>query len=193
MNTTCFHGEIRKIFPQYPLLFGYILSGGMIFFKTEKKRSYLVKKPDLCSHQRLRPACKLTWSVQGLCNLLCRFTWLQMRGSIHVIVFLFHHENRVLTRILIVGVQDSFFIKSRSPSQKVGVPLPKNRSHHFFHGSPSIVSMSPVTSFYKYPMVNSLFSHTFVCVFFFCFSFFFFNLFWSLLYVLFRAICVTNW
>ena len=39
---------------------------------------------------------------------------------------------RVLTRVLKVGVRDSLFIKSRSPSQKVGVPLPKNRSPIFF-------------------------------------------------------------
>ena len=32
---------------------------------------------------------------------------------------------RVITRILKVGVLDSLFIKSRSPSQKVGVPLPQ--------------------------------------------------------------------
>ena len=56
---------------------------------------------------------------------------------------------RVLTRILKVGVRDSLFIKSRSPSQKVGVPLPKNRSpiFLFFHDSPLIVSMSQLTSF----------------------------------------------
>ena len=39
--------------------------------------------------------------------------------------------SRVLTRIVKVGVLDSLFVKSRSPSQKVGVPLPQNRSHFF--------------------------------------------------------------
>ena len=162
----------------------------MIFCKTEKKGENLVKKPDLCSHQRPRLACKLTWSVQGLGNLLCRFTWLQMRGSIHVIVFLFHHENRVLTRILIVGVQDSLFIKSRSPSQKVGVPLPKNRSPHFFHDSPLIVSMSPVTSFYKYPMVNQFpYFHILLCVCVF-FVLFFFSTYFGLCFMYYSEQCV---
>ena len=62
---------------------------------------------------------------------------------------------RVLTRILKVGVRDSLFVKSRSPSQKVWVPLPQNRSpiffffffFFFFYDSPLILSMSPVTSF----------------------------------------------
>ena len=40
---------------------------------------------------------------------------------------------RVLTRILKVGVRDSLFVKSRSSSQKVGVPLPQNRSPIFFY------------------------------------------------------------
>ena len=77
-----------------------------------------------------------------------------------------HHAHvRVLTRILKVGVQDSLFIKSRSPSQKVGVPFPKNRSPIFFQESPLIVSMSPVTSFYKYPMENQFpYFHILVCV-----------------------------
>ena len=39
---------------------------------------------------------------------------------------------RVLTRILKVGVWDFLFVKSRSPSQKVGVPLPQKRSPIFF-------------------------------------------------------------
>ena len=87
---------------------------------------------------------------------------------------------RVLTRILKVGVRDSLFIKGRSPSQKIGVPLPKNRSpFFFFHDSPLIVSMSPVTSFYKL-MENQ-------------FPYFHILFYGALHYVLFRAMHVTNW
>ena len=90
----------------------------------------------------------------------------------------------ILTRILKLGVWDSLFIKSRSPSQKVGLPLPKNRSHICFHDSLLIVSKSTVTSFYKYLMENQFpYFHTFCCCCFFL-LFFFFQL------ILVSALCI---
>ena len=98
---------------------------------------------------------------------------------------------RVLTRILKVGVRDSLFIKSRSPSQKVGVPLPKNRSPIFFFFFPWLSFNSehvPANFILLIPNGESvsLFSHTF-CVFFFT------NWFWSLLcfmYYYYIVMCV---